>query len=105
MLIKCNKIIIIIINMKNFTTLYGDVLNISFIKGQAKFHPSSNIDLPGCPYSLHGYPGQLEARSTSVEKAIRTCSCHSMHFLIAARIRVNIKINFFLQLHFKVSAV
>jgi hypothetical protein len=59
----------------------------SFIKKQPKFWPTGNIDLPGSPYSLHGYSGRLGARLTSVEKANWTCSRHSMLFLIAARIR------------------
>jgi hypothetical protein len=75
--------------MKNFTTLYWDFFIVFFIKGQPKFWSSGNIDLPSCPYSLHVYSGRLVARFTSVKKAIRTCSRHSMPFLIAAPIRVN----------------
>ncbi len=75
--------------MKNFATLYWDFFIVFFIKGQLKFWSSGNIDLPSRPYSLHVYSGRLVARLTSVKKAFRTCSCHSMPFLIATRIRVN----------------
>ncbi len=80
--------------MKNFTTSvkYCGFLCFSLIKRQPTFWPAGNIDLPGSPYSLHVYSGRLGARLTSVEKAIRTCSRHSMLFLIAARIRVNLSL-------------
>ncbi len=76
--------------MKNIKTKmnYCNFLCFSFIKKQTKFWPAGNIDLPGSPYSLHGYSGQLGARLTSVEKAIWTCSHHSMLFLMSAGKRV-----------------
>ncbi len=69
---------------------YIDFLCYSFIKGQPKFQPPRQ-HWPA--HSLHAYSGRLGASSTSVEKAIWTCSRHSMHFLIAARDRVNICLN------------
>jgi hypothetical protein len=62
--------------MKNFTTLYCDILNVLLplplpfhCQGQRKYWPLGNIDLPGSPYSLHGYSGRLVARSNSIKKA------------------------------------
>jgi hypothetical protein len=75
--------------LDNNNNKYWDFFIVFFIKGQPKFWSSDNIDLPSCPYSLHVYSGRLVARLTSVKKAIRTCSRHSMPFLIAAWIRVN----------------
>jgi hypothetical protein len=40
------------------------------LKAGQNFCPFFNIDLPGRPYSLHGYSGQLGARWTSVERAV-----------------------------------
>jgi len=51
-------------NRKNF------ISEIDFLKGQPKFQHPGNIELPSSSYSLHGYSGQLGARSTTVEKAI-----------------------------------
>jgi hypothetical protein len=75
-------------NRKNFTTLmkFIDFLMLFFHQREAKIQPS-RTHWP--VYSMHGYSGWLGARSTSVEKALWTCSRHSMHFLIAARNRVN----------------
>ncbi len=39
-------------------------------KWQPKFQPAGSIELPGCPFSLHGYSGWLGARLTSSKKAI-----------------------------------
>jgi len=88
MLLKCN-LIIILIYMKNFTTYTGFFYVFLSSKSSWNF---GTIGLPGSSYSLHGYSGQLGARLTTVEKAIWTCSRHSMLFLIAAQIRVKVAI-------------
>jgi hypothetical protein len=42
---------------------------LNLLQGPPNFQPPGNNDLPGSPYSLHGYSGRLGARSTSVKKA------------------------------------
>jgi hypothetical protein len=40
------------------------------IKAAKIFGPQATFDLPGSPYSLHGYYGRLDARLTFVKKAL-----------------------------------
>ncbi len=57
------------ISVKSKCNVACDFLCFSFIKKQPKLWPIGNIDLPGSPYSLHGYSGRLGARLTSIKKA------------------------------------